>query len=1130
MKKLLVILAFSLSAFGQSNSVYNASTYAYTTQVRVGNASTGSSSVVADPTAFAQGIPFSPYNVNASVTFNRNASNAETVSLSSVANCFQYSVTCTLSGTFTNKHIAGETIQSGTFGLQEALNVAMAHGSGTVLIDPSWQGPSGASVIIAATGNDNVMIQDNRNPSGALFYQWNGSAYAQTGGGGSGSVSGQASGVIPLASGATAIGAQSHLDDGQTSAATITSSEPVITPSINKEIYAPNYANPAAAVAAACATTSREVYFPGGVYPMSSGMQACTGLHLRCASPIPGTATPGAVLQASSGFAGYMFYNAGGTGGSQVQGVSVDDCTFDTTHDTTSLLAAIDINGINWSKFSGNTFISDGNTNPIIIMDGANPNGDYDNDWFGNRLTDSASGSTSVGLYITDSNWASDGGLFCSNENHWFGGTIQHFGTEILADCANNNTFVSVDLEGYTTYGIHLTTLVDEGHTGAGNAAYNHFDHPRLESHNGLGVQIDAGAYLNDFLSPLPGDISPYFVDSNSPAANTCLNCLIGNHRASWFSTNTYEQIGIGDVPTFPDAYSQSGLSTTGELAAGHFVLSSINGGYTAFYSYASSPQTINWPNQSGTVILAGGNVPVTPTGTATSSTNYPSSYLQLQSSYWSQSVTSGTYTSGITATGTIGQTCTLSSFNNGSTATATVALTSTNTIAASTPIVMTSDGTGATAPPTSATAGNGTATCSGTATLTTSLAATDTSTIYSNVGTGTNPLIDLVIEAGGSPGAHNIVLENFNPIISVTSPATSGTNQAPPGVEQYGYLWNGTSSIADEWTIGPVIGTGSNASSIYTFTHVGSTTGAVSVQVPALKIASSTPVTSTSSANSQVVTCVTGGSSTQYCGADGNWHTPAVVTTPSASYAAGDTACAVAADTTVGAVAITAVASTSSTMTYTMASVPHYFYAGQIVSSQGNTTTGYNAAPLTVASTTGTTVTVTSALNPGTGTGGGTLSLYCANQTTNAVIGTPYTFANTYSVAGGTVVAGTTYQIRGQFSSFSSSAAVGVLFQAEYNTTLIWGMNSYITPSNSLVGQPGELSLDLTALSPSLLVTSPVGMSFLSASTWATASSSTVQPVTVTTTSTEPLALRVAFSAATAGNAVTLNSLVERP
>lgn len=85
--------------------------------------------------------------------------------------------------------------------------------------------------------------------------------------------------------------------------------------------------------------------------------------------------------------------------------------------------------------------------------------------------------------------------------------------------------------------------------------------------------------------------------------------------------------------------------------------------------------------------------------------------------------VTGGTYTSGITATGTTGQTCLLTAFNNGSSATAFVYLTGTNTVATGIVLHMTSLGTGATSAPTSATAGNGTATCSGAVTISTQLA-----------------------------------------------------------------------------------------------------------------------------------------------------------------------------------------------------------------------------------------------------------------------------------------------------------------------------------------------------------------------------------------------------------------------
>lgn len=84
----------------------------------------------------------------------------------------------------------------------------------------------------------------------------------------------------------------------------------------------------------------------------------------------------------------------------------------------------------------------------------------------------------------------------------------------------------------------------------------------------------------------------------------------------------------------------------------------------------------------------------------------------------------SGTYTSGGSITGSAGQTCALSSFNGagGTGATATVALTGTNTIAGGTALTITNTGSGFTAASTTATLGNGTATCSGTATITTVL------------------------------------------------------------------------------------------------------------------------------------------------------------------------------------------------------------------------------------------------------------------------------------------------------------------------------------------------------------------------------------------------------------------------
>lgn len=87
--------------------------------------------------------------------------------------------------------------------------------------------------------------------------------------------------------------------------------------------------------------------------------------------------------------------------------------------------------------------------------------------------------------------------------------------------------------------------------------------------------------------------------------------------------------------------------------------------------------------------------------------------------------IVSGVYVSGGSITGTVGQTCALTSLNNSSTATATVALTGTNTIALNTALTITAQGAAGTAPSTTATLGNGTATCSGTATLATVMNAT---------------------------------------------------------------------------------------------------------------------------------------------------------------------------------------------------------------------------------------------------------------------------------------------------------------------------------------------------------------------------------------------------------------------
>jgi hypothetical protein len=111
---------------------------------------------------------------------------------------------------------------------------------------------------------------------------------------------------------------------------------------------------------------------------------------------------------------------------------------------------------------------------------------------------------------------------------------------------------------------------------------------------------------------------------------------------------------------------------------------------------------------------------------------------LGIGIAYKTHGVASGTYTSGISATGAAGTTCLLTAFNGtaGTGATATIYLTGTNTIAASTPLYITNTGTGYTAVSTSATVGNGTATCTGPATIVTVLGGAQGNMMNLNVGT----------------------------------------------------------------------------------------------------------------------------------------------------------------------------------------------------------------------------------------------------------------------------------------------------------------------------------------------------------------------------------------------------------
>jgi parallel beta-helix repeat protein len=145
------------------------------------------------------------------------------------------------------------------------------------------------------------------------------------------------------------------------------------------------------------------------------------------------------------------------------------------------------------------------------------------------------------------------------------------------------------------------------------------------------------------------------------------------------------------------------------------------------------------------------------------------------------------TYTSGGSISGTTGQTCTLSDFNGGGTGeTATVALAGNNIVASGTGLIITNLGSGVTTfttAPTTATLGNGTATCSGTATISaTGLQYTPITTTLTYVN-ATTATLGAGAVYGLSNATVNIGTDNTAALTSAFATAANSVLFFPPGI-----------------------------------------------------------------------------------------------------------------------------------------------------------------------------------------------------------------------------------------------------------------------------------------------------------------------------------------------------------
>lgn len=155
------------------------------------------------------------------------------------------------------------------------------------------------------------------------------------------------------------------------------------------------------------------------------------------------------------------------------------------------------------------------------------------------------------------------------------------------------------------------------------------------------------------------------------------------------------------------------------------------------------------------------------------------------------QGVLSAVYVSGITATGSSGQTCavTFSTPSGGAAATGHLYLSATNTVTSGATIFVAPNyGTGYTAAPTSATAGSGTATCSGAITITSTLVTYPVATTIASVTNSTTAVMATPATTSGTSVHASIYTDNLSAVqnwINACETYSSATCYIPNG--EYG-------------------------------------------------------------------------------------------------------------------------------------------------------------------------------------------------------------------------------------------------------------------------------------------------------------------------------------------------------
>lgn len=350
-----------------------------------------------------------------------------------------------------NQH-SSFTLVSGTCGLQESINAQQGLAS-VIIITPDFSSPLGCSTstITNAQGNANVSILDERSAV-IVPYTWDpgSSTYIAHPFGGGGSTPNPPNFSVQAYGPGGVLTSDSNIVIN-------TSTHDLESASLQGETNAAItalFATPEAAIAHACAT-GQTAYLPAGSFPLTTGLQGCTGLHIRGgATDIFGSTGTTLVMQPGAAIWGLSNPNADSTSGSPNANVNagmvIDNVKFDMSQDMAAL-GAIRVKGIRMSKFSHVAVMTQNNPNPAITFDGANSShndGNYDNLWDGLNIWENGANSTSTAISM----------LTSSNQNTFVGGVIARFGTDININSGNGNVWIGTDGEGWLQNAIVLNS------------------------------------------------------------------------------------------------------------------------------------------------------------------------------------------------------------------------------------------------------------------------------------------------------------------------------------------------------------------------------------------------------------------------------------------------------------------------------------------------------------------------------------------------------------------------------------------------------------------------------------------------------------------------------------------------